>query len=236
MITRLSRLLNRLVAACVFSLVAIASAHAFEGKVTMTMSTGKDVLPITYYIKDTRMRYEITPATDKKGNKITMVGLADWNTHQMTLLMSEQKMYMVHSIPTTDTGKNGKQSFDFKPTGRKEKIAGYDTEEYAGTSEGKRIEMWLTKGLGSFMMANMGKGRKASQVAQWERFLREEGFFPMRTIIRSKEGAPEEMRTEVTSVEKGAQPDSLFAPPADFQKLEMPDLGGALKGLIPGAR
>ena len=31
---------------------------------------------------------------------------------------------------------------------------------------------------------------------------------------------------EATKIEPGTLPDSLFVPPADYQKFEMPDLGG----------
>lgn len=229
--------LRRLFAVFVFTFLFLVSVQAFEGKISMTMKTGKDTLPVTYYIKGTRMRSEVTTATDKKGNKMTMVMLADWDKREMSILMAEQKMYMVHRIPDFDTQKNKGDAIDFKPTGRKETIAGYDAEEYAGISNGKRMEIWVTKGLGNFMMMNQGKpGRGPNPPAAWEKFMREGEFFGLRIIQRAKEGAQEDFHMEVVSVDKGLQPDSLFQPPADFQKLELPDMGGVLKGLIPGGR
>lgn len=230
-------LLPRLFAIFVLTLFAGGSAHAFEGKIAMTMSTGKNVRPITYYVKGLHMRTEMSLAQDKKGNTHSAVSLFDMEAHQMLILMVEQKMYMSLKIPEAGTAKEGKpvQDLNFKPTGRKEKIAGYDTEEYAGESEGKRTEMWVTKELGQFVMANQGKpGSKGMQSAQWEKFMREGNFFAMRVIQRTKEDAPELFRMEVTGVEKTALPDSLFQPPADFKKLEIPDMGGMLKGMIPG--
>ncbi len=182
------------------------------------------------------MRTEMAVAEDKKGKKLTAVSLFNLQSREMQVLMPEQKMYMTFSIPEPDTNKDGTApSFQFNPTGRKEKIAGYDTEEYAGVSEGKRTEMWVTKELGQFVMANQGKpGRKPSQSAQWEMFMRQGNFFAMRVIQRAKEGAAEQFRTEVTHVEKVSVPDSFFVPPEDFKKLEVPNMGNMLKGLVPG--
>lgn len=232
-----SRLLFRFLAAGFLTLLSAVGASAFEGKVAMTMTSGKNVHPISYYIKDSRMRTEMTITEDKKGKKLTAVSLFDLKSREMQVLMPEQKMYMTLSIPEPDTNGEGKGApgFEFKPTGRKEKIAGYDAEEYAGISEGKRTEMWVTKELGQFVMANQGKpGRKPTQSAQWEKFMRDGNFFAMRVIQRAKEGAAEQFRTEVTNVEKVSLPDSLFVPPVDFKKLEMPNMGNMLKGLVPG--
>ncbi len=38
-------------------------------------------------------------------------------------------------------------------------------------------------------------------------------------------------KMEATKVEPGKLPESLFQPPADFQKFQMPSLGGLMKGL-----
>jgi len=228
-----------LVAACFLSFFFAAAASAFEGKVTMKMTTGKDSMPMTYYVKDTKMRMEFAPAPDKKNkNSMTFASITDWKALETIILMPEQKMYMVQKLDKLMESDAMKKSQDvkFEPTGRKERIAGYDAEEYAGVSEGKRTEMWLTKGLGKFMMANQAKpGRSAKQqVSAWEKFMQQGDFFALRIIQRTKEGAPEDFRMEVTQVEKTSQDDSLFRPPADFQRFEMPNMGGMLKGLIPG--
>lgn len=227
---------RRLFAFCAVALLSALSAYAFEGKVGMTMTMGKNTYPVTYYIKGLRMRTETKRATDKKGHNMEAITIFNMESHEGLMLMMDQKMYMTMHLDT-DALTDGKaaQALDFKPTGRKEKIAGYDTEEYAGISEGKRIEMWVTKELGQFLMANQGKpGRKASQSAQWEKFMLENSFFPLRTIQREKKDGPEQLRLEATSVEKIAVSDSLFQPPEGFQKIELPDMGNIFKSMIPG--
>jgi hypothetical protein len=228
-----------LVLACLFSVLSAAVASAFEGKITMKMTHGKDAMPMTYYVKDTKMRMEMVAPPDKKGRSAgTFATITDWKALEAIILMPEQKMYMVQKLDKvleSDAVKKH-QDMKFEPTGRKERIAGYDAEEYVGVSEGKRTEMWLTKGLGKFMMAQQGKpGRSAKQqVAAWEKFMQQGDFFALRLIQRTKEGSPEDFRMEVTQVEKTSQDDSLFRPPADFQRFEMPNMGDIMKGMIPG--
>jgi hypothetical protein len=234
----------RLASVCIFAVALASIASAFEGKVEMKMTSarGERDMPITYFMKGTRMRTEMVAPPDKKGRPSgSFASIVNWDTREITMLMTEQKMYMVHKISeeTMEKATSKTAETDFKPTGRKEKIAGIEAEEYAGTSDKKRTEVWVTKELGKFMMANQGKGgpmggKKGAQPSAWAKFAEQGDFFALRVIQRAKEGAPEDFRMEVTSVEKGAQPDALFQPPADYQKFEMPSMGDMMKGVIPG--
>ncbi len=223
----------------------VSGALAFEGRVEMKMYTyGKrpTEMPMVYSIKGTKMRTDTTIA-DKKGKTQTFGSILNWETQEMLMLMDEQKMYMVVSLKEA-AEKAAKQSgdagkFEFKPTGRKEVIAGVEAEEWAGISEGKRVEVWVTKTMGKFMMGNSGGNPMAggkAKTAAWEQFMQKNDFFTLRTIVRPKEGAPEEMKMEVQKIEKKSLPDSLFVPPADYQKFAMPSMGDMMKGMIPGGR
>ncbi len=233
--------LRRLFVGLTLAVVAAASAAAFEGKVNMKMTSGKDTMPMTYYIKDTKMRVEFAVPADKKGSSgTTMASVFDMKAMEMMVLMPEEKMYMVMKIPDVSEmqkGKKNKKDTEFAPTGRKETIAGYEAEEYVGVSEGRRTELWVTKGMGKFMMANQGKGGFGGgkqQTSAWENFMREGDFFALRVIQRKKENGPEEMRMEVTNIDKVPQSDALFRAPKDFQKFQMPSMGDMMKGMIPG--
>lgn len=234
----------RLVSACILAVITSTLASAFEGKVEMKMtsSRGQGDMPMTYFLKGTLMRVELQMPPDKRNTRGgTYASIMDLNKREVTVLMSEQKMYMVQKIPdaTVDKASSKAAEVDFKPTGRKEKIAGIEAEEYAGVSDKKRTEIWVTKELGKFMMANQGKGGpmgggKGAQTSAWAKFAEQGDFFALRVIQRASEGAPEDFHMEVTKVEKGAQPDSLFQPPADYRKFEMPSMGDMMKGMIPG--
>jgi hypothetical protein len=70
-------------------------------------------------------------------------------------------------------------------------------------------------------------GRKQSaNAAKWEEALKgSKGGFPLRVISHDAKGK-ETFRMEAKKIEPGPLPDSLFAPPAGYQKFEMPNMGG----------
>ena len=182
------------------------------------------------------MRIEMTTAPSKQSqNGTTIVTIMDLEKREVTVLMPDQKMYMVQPLPdeTADKAHNKAADADFKPTGQKEKIAGFEAEEYTGLSEKRFTEIWVTKELGEFVAPSQGQ-KKGAKTNAWAKFVEQGGFFALRVVKRAKEGAPESFRQEVTKVEKGAQPDSLFLPPSDYQKFEMPSMGDMMKGMIPG--
>ncbi len=234
----------RFAAACLLATITASLAPAFEGKIEMktTSSHGEGEMPMTYFVKGTNLRMESTTPPDKKHkNGGTFAMIINMESRESIMLMSEEKMYMVHKISesTAEKAESKAAEMDFKPTGRKENIAGIEAEEFAGISEKKRTEIWVTKELGKFMMANQGKGgpmggKKSAQSSAWQKFAEQGNFFPLRTIQRAKEGAPEDFRQEVTKVEKSSLPDSLFQPPADYKKFEMPSMSDMMKGMIPG--
>ena len=227
-------LFSQILAVIVAVISSASLAHAFEGKVEMkhTDAKRKSEMQMTYYLKGTRMRTEVHPES-KKGKKDegAYVGIFNWETKEMIMLMpGDSKMYMVMTLDPSDAKAlvTKKGDTGFKSTGRKEKIAGIEAEEFTGISNGKWTEIWMTKELGKFMLANQGKGKK---IEGWEKFMQDGNAFPLRMIQRAKEGAPEDYHMETTSVEKSSQPDSLFVPPADYKK--MPSMGDILKGAIP---
>lgn len=230
---------SRFSAALAVFVAAATAAFAFEGKVEMKMTgkNQKETMTMVNSIKGTHYRSDVTLPTDKKGKPgMTISAITNLEAGEIYTLMAEQKMYMVTKLADVqktaeDVAK--KYKVDFKPTGHKETIAGYEAEEYVSEGDNKRAgrtEIWVTKGMGKFIMAQ-GKGAKPEA---WQDFLQKNDLFMLRMISRDKEGAPEETRMEATKVEKTSLPDSLFQPPADFQRVEMPSMKDMMKGMIPG--
>lgn len=226
--------------------LAVASSPAraaFEGKVEMKFTDvkNKSDMLMKYFVKGTKLRMDTETPPDKKGRSMLMSSIVDWTTRESLMLMHEQKMCMAMKLPdpqAVNDSMKKKGDTDFKPTGRKEKIAGVEAEEYTAISGGKWTEIWVTKEMGKFFMNQQGKGgglfgKGKDGSDAWQKFMEKGEFFALRMIQRAKEGAPEDFRMEATKVEKGSQPDDLFAVPAGYQRIENPGLGGALKGLIP---
>lgn len=170
-----------------------------------------------------------------KGKK-QMTSIMDMEKKEMIMLMPEQKTYMVMPMKqamdkaTEHTDKN----MDIERTGKTEKILGYKCDQIIvkDKENGTVTEMWVAPNLGTFMGMSSGGGmfggRKSATSAKWEEALKGKSGFPLRVVTRNATGA-EDSRMEVTKIEPGSQPDSLFAPPADYEKFSMPSMGDLFK-------
>jgi hypothetical protein len=238
--------------ASVLLVPAVLSAASFEGKVTFRMSSGRDKpMEMTYNIKGDKIRMEM-PGQKGVGGMIM-----DTSKREMTMIMDEQKTYMVMALPQAAVDALAKQNEDvnLEKTSETEKILGYTATKYIVTEKnGAETELWLAEGLGTFASFTnqnpMGRGRAAAPKA-WERALEGKELFPLRVVGREKgssradkgksgdkakgkdKSGNETFRMEVTAIDKTTLPDSLFMPPAGYQKF---DMGGMMRGLIPGAR
>jgi hypothetical protein len=205
-------------------------AASFEGKVTMTMKSGKEKpMDITYALKGDKMRIEFPNQKGKAGM------VMDTSKKQMLMIMDEQKMYMTYTIPETVVQNAEKQTAQtkFEKTNETEKILGYTATKYIATSPDGITDIWLAEGLGRYMSFNqnpMGRGRGAATPQGWEQALAGKDLFPLRVVGKDKKNA-ETFRMEVTAIQKESLPESLFTPPADYKSF---DMGGMMKGIMQG--
>lgn len=206
---------------------ASAAPDTFEGRIRMKITSGRDVSEMEYAMKGSKMRMEMGDQDEQ------MTSIIDLKTMQMIMLMPSEKMYMVMQVPNPkETAAAKADEGTIEKTSETATILGYATTKYLIRSKDLKepVEVWATEGLGTFFNPDsfsgpMGGKRKS---ASWERLLRNRGFFPLRTVIREKR---EETRMEVISLKKGPLPDSLFTPPAGFQRMDMPGMGGLIPGL-----
>jgi len=209
---------------------AVLVAASFEGKVNFKMSAPKGKPQEMHYsIKGDKVRVEM-PGQKGMGGMIL-----DTAKKEMITIMDEEKMYMVMAIPDAPAANDEKEGdVKLEKTGEKEKILGYTAEKYISTHKNEKTEMWLAEGLGSFMAMGSGNGMgKKAAPKNWERALAGKDLFPLRVVGLDKSGK-ETFRMETTAINKQSLPDSLFVPPAGYQKFDMGGMGGMLKGLIPG--
>jgi hypothetical protein len=232
----MKRILPCLLAA-VLAVPAALPAAQFEGKINFKITSGGKPQEMNYIIKGDKMRLEL-PGQAGLGGIIL-----DTTKKETTIVMDEQRMYMVQAMPAAASPSPADKADDgttLEKTGEKDRILGYPAEKYISTSpQGQKTELWLAEGLGSFMAFSnsnpMGGGRRGggggSGGQAWERALAGKELFPLRVVSKDKDG--KEFRMEATAIEKKSFPDSLFAPPADYQKL---DMGNMMKGMMPGGR
>jgi hypothetical protein len=208
----------------VFAFVAArAIAAPFEGKIELLTTEGRKSFTTQFYFKGDKMRVE----TSESGEAGAMV--MDMTTKQMMILMPSEKMYMVMNAG----GQMEEVAADSVPpvkTGRIETILGYECHEYTVTEKKTVTEYWAAKGLGVFRaMTRGGPGGPPAGLSAWEAEAMREGLFPLRTIERSANGKIRSTM-EAKVIEPGSQPDSLFTPPSDFTRFEMPSFGKMFGG------
>ncbi len=205
---------------------AALSAATFEGTIKMNVTApGGKAMPITYRIKSGLSRVEM------QAEGQTMATIIDPAKQQATMLMPEQKMYMVHSFAgmTAQQGGGAAEDVSLEKTSVQEKILGYDTTKYIAKTKDATTEIWATEELGSFggMSGGNPMGGSTAETQAWEKVLRGKAIFPLRVVSTGKKGK-EAFRMEATDVKKESLSDSLFTPPADFQKF---DMGAMMRGL-----
>ena len=214
------------------------AAGAFEGKVTLAMTAEKGrTMNLDYSIKGQQLRMDI----NAEGHQMTSI--MDLTKMEMLMLMPDQQMYMVMPIkkPVEAAAKAGESTAEVEVTGKTETILGYKCSQLIVKDKGTVTEMWVAEGLGAFMglgnsggggnpMAGMfgGGGKKSANAAKWEEALKGKGGFPLRVISRDAKGK-QSFKMEATKIEPGSLPDSLFAPPAGYEKFAMPDFGSMFK-------
>lgn len=229
--------LLRLFAVTALLTASIGYAAGFEGKVTLAMSTGKGKAQILdYSIKDSAIRIDLSAEGQ------SFASIMDLKKMEMLMLMPQQKMYMI--MPMKDKVEKAvdaamAKETNVEKTGRTETILGYKCDEYVSKDGNTTTEIWIAEGLGAFMglgsggdnpMAGMfGGGGKPKAAGGWEAKFKGKPGFPLRVITRDAKSR-ESFKMEATKIEPGSLPASLFQPPAGWEKFQMPDMGGLMKG------
>jgi hypothetical protein len=228
------KLITSIVPICALMLPCALVADTFEGTVSMTitapsMKNGPQSMNMS--LKDGNMRIDMeTP-------RGAMSAIFDTKDQQMLMLMPQQRMYMVQPMVRPAGGPTpppaGKPPASLQETGVKETILGYECTKYTSSGADGTTEIWVTDQLGTFMglFHGGGPGGRPQAPAEWESALKGGSFFPMRVVSNSSKGT---FKLEVTAVNKTSLPDSLFAPPDGWQKLDLGSImGGGMRG-FPG--
>ena len=188
-----------------------ADAQTFEGIVTMKVhgtDSAREPREMQYALRQGVARVEMAARGDARS-----VMIIDQAAKTTTMLMPAQKKYMVMPIPQNvgEHRAGDHPRTEIVRTGRKETIAGHECEHWLVKGAEHEIDACVASGLGSFMMG--GRGREDA----WGGLLRDQQGFPLKV---ARVGGATFM--EVTKIEKKSLDASLFTPPPDYQKMEMP--------------
>lgn len=185
----------------------------FEGAITVGLASPQGSQQMTYQVRGSVIRLDFT------GNGMAGYVLHDNEKNTTKMVMPAQRMYMdmsaLQGMVAQETAKSSPT--DFKLTGKKETIAGYECEHGIVTSDDGQYDVCLAKGLGSFYMQQgpMGRGRAGGPPAALARLGRD--LFPLKV---QKVGG--DVSLQVTKIEKKSLDPSMFTIPDGFQSMSMP--------------
>lgn len=219
--------MNKIILSCISLLIALGglSAETFEGMYKMSLSQGKDKMPMTIWTKDNHLRMEIK-AQEMAGIMILRDGM-----ESMLMLMPQQRMYMEMPIPQDGLESNSPsepgegEDFPFKKTGETKDILGYTAHEFVSEEGKDKLVIWATEELGSMPFARnpMMKG----QANMMRKVTGLSSFFPLEMTNYKKGKA--EFSMKVTEVKASELEDSLFEAPAGYMRMAMP---GGMRGMM----
>ena len=187
---------------------ALAGAQAFEGVVTAKMhgaESGREPVEVQYFVREHVVRTEME--LRGRGGASHSAVILDSASKTMYVLMPARRAYM--TMPMQPAGGEQRRP-EIVKTGKKETVAGYECEHWLVKDPSGDIDACVASGLGTFMMSG-------ARESGWSGSLREQKGFPLKV---GRAGGPAIM--EVTKIERKRLDPALFAPPADYQKMEMP--------------
>ena len=220
---------------CLTIIAVFSLAFSVRGDLTIVQKV-EGVGPMsemTMKIKGDKARVEVGPQ---------MTTIIDGKTGEALTLMHEQKMLMRISAEQAKAaaaamGQSmaaGADAAPMKvtPSGKKETINGYETEEYTYESPAMKASYWVSKtypNLESIMKQLQAISSQATTAspAGMPDFRHFPGF-PLRTNVSM---GGQQFTTTVTSVKHDPLSDTEFAAPQGYQEMKMPDMSG-----LPGAK
>ncbi len=219
-------------------------AAQFEGTINMTVSNANantgDMHMKIMFKGDKQVTAVTMPATAGPMAGMEMRAIMDTKTLTVTNLIplppgmaamtgnpDAKGMKMVMDLSKATEGAPTDKAVQIKKLGTTKKIAGVDCEDYEFSGDnGKPMKACITSSLGRFVfpqMGGMGRGRGSGPPA-WAKAFGDRPAFPLK--VWSDDGS---VAMEVTSVERGSVPASVFEIPDGYV-----DMSGVMRGRSGG--
>lgn len=202
--------------AVLLALPRAVTAQTFQGVIGLTTPSG----PIEASVKNGKARF--TTQTPMGPAGIIM----DPAASEVYIIIDAQKMVMVMKINRDSTASTSRDSTVVTPLAKRDTIAGHECRVFRFVSRTSATDICIASGLGNlgaaglFGGASMGMGRNRTAAPAWTTALGQQGGFPLR--VADTTGA---VQYQVTKIEPKSLDDSIFIPPADYQRMQMPSFG-----------
>lgn len=215
---------------CLFGIASLALVATGRGDLTIVQKVegSEGVNRITLKVKGHKACVAVNP-------QITTI--VDATTGDITTLLKDKKTVMRISGERAKAMAEMAKSFVKtetptqplpKPTGNKETIDGYETEEYVSESPNYHASCWVAKGYPDYenikkQMAVLQQGAFANLTKGMPDFQALPGL-PLRTKVTVP--GQSEITSTIESVNQLPLADSDFAIPADYSEVKLPDFMG----------
>ncbi len=197
--------------------ILMVSAQSFEGVIEFKKQTATDTVNYVYYVKGDKIRLD---EIGSKSKKVEGSFLIDLKTNTMISLSHERKLYIEQAsgTPVTMTGKA-----EVKKTGNTKVIQGIKCSEYVvkNADEKVMVTYWLADGKFDFFFKLLKVlNRKDKSALYVQQITGVDGTFPFLSSQVNMETGKEEVKMEVTKIQKKAVDANLFVVPKDYQKFQ----------------
>ncbi len=208
-------------------LLFIAAAWAVSARadliVVQKVESHGQTSEVTMQMKDNRSRTDISAAMSMITNK---------DTGDMVTLMHSQKIYMKISGAATKAlidevkkaASGGNTPPKLQPTGKKQKINGFETEEYTTSFGAMKMNYWIARNYPEYkgILAQMMKFQRGSLSAVTKGMAPAAEDFPGMPIRTEMEAAGRDTVMTLVSVSQAAVDPKVFEIPADYKEVAMP--------------
>jgi hypothetical protein len=224
-----SRFTGRLAAAAITAAIAAASAaplaaQAFEGRMTLSLSTPTLQSESTVFMKG--QSFKSIPRAEAAGAVLGVEGgypIVDFKAQKLYVVSPKDRYYM--TLPLSQlTGPIDKVAVKVKRSGRTDVMVGHPVEEWVLDDPSVRTQagIWATADLkpGFNFLLSLQKSSPVDGLllGRMAKVLVGQGVFPLAAWVRDASGASTiEMR--ILSMEPGAVPDAEVAVPSGYAKM-----------------
>ena len=193
------------------------SAQSFEGVIEFKKQTSTDTVNYIYYVKGDKVRLD---EIGSKSKKVEGSFIIDLKTNSMVSLSHERKLFIEQApgTPATVTGKP-----EVKKTGTVKTILGVKCNEYVVKNSDEKVQVtyWMGSGKFDFFFKLLKVlNRKDKSAVYVQQLTSVDGMFPFLSSQVNLETNKEEIKMEVTKVDKKTVDAKMFEMPKDYQKFQ----------------
>jgi hypothetical protein len=189
-----------------------APAAPFEGEILVAIkdeSAKKLPLTIIYDVTATKVRYSPAAAP--------VHAIGDLDAQQVYAVDDAQKSYDAIDIKPSPNAKT-MPGPKVQKTGKMEKIAGLDCEDWAIDDGTEKVDVCAAKGIAYFNLASDAK--EGSAEIPWATALTAERAFPLKVIVHDKTGK-EEYRADALKADRRKLDDATFRAPSGYKTADL---------------